>query len=98
MPPEAYATLVRTEDDVVGALVLGASLKETLTRRPLICMTAGDAIGAGSRTQLARVYDEIRQVDGQCGRLAAWSLECVGKVLLPKCVYISNFRKTGCFC
>ncbi len=52
---EAYVTLVTTDAYVVGALVLGHSLRESGTNRPMICMVT-PGLAADSLDALAELF------------------------------------------
>ena len=58
---EAYITMVTSDNYVVGALVLGHSLRATGTRRPLVCMCT-DGVSPSSLAALADVFDALPRV------------------------------------
>lgn len=55
-------TLVTSDSYVVGALVLGYSLRATGTSRRLLCMTSSGSLSRDSLTALRAVFDNVPEV------------------------------------
>ena len=59
---QAYFTLVQNDPWVIGALVLGHSLRRTNTSAVLVCQAGPDVTG-GSRLRLEEVYDVVEPAE-----------------------------------
>ncbi len=58
----AYFTLVKNDPWVVGALVLGYSLRKSETSATLVCQV-GDGVSNSSRRRLEALYDEVEPAE-----------------------------------
>ncbi|MCJ1465809.1 glycogenin glucosyltransferase [Pseudocyphellaria aurata] len=60
---EAYCTLLMSDDYLPGAMVLGHSLRDNGTRKPLVAVVTLDTVQVSTVDALKTVYDQIIPVD-----------------------------------
>ena len=58
----AYFTIIKNEEWVIGAVVLGHSLRKSKTKATLVCQV-GAAVSSESRVLLATIYDLVENAN-----------------------------------